>query len=78
MKNPLRRIAQFLSSITASQIKVIAASVVTYLYPNVNNNLRVGIVGALVSIYVLGTTLYKSSTAKAAIKNPPNDISKVS
>jgi hypothetical protein len=57
-----------LDTVTAAQIKVFVTVLLTALYPGVNDNLRVAIIGAVVSIYVLASAIYKTVVHKAKIR----------
>lgn len=47
-------------NVTANQVKVIATSILTMLWPNVPDTTRVIIVAAVISIYTAANAYYKS------------------
>lgn len=71
MPNPL-------TSITATQVKVIITYVLVTFLPGIDPDLRASIIGAVTALYILGTTIYKSvrvraNTATAATRTRPNN-----
>lgn len=61
-----------LNTITATQVKVIVTYVLVTFLPNVDGDLRAGIIGAVTALYILATAILKVARLRSNAR-PDND-----